>query len=111
MPRHYWTAKDIALLGKLTDREVAVRLKRSRAGVTARRLRLGTAALNPEHETRRWSVAEEKFLGTRPDEELVGLLKRSRGAVHNLLTAALTAHYTQSEIVQKTSETGNLFVM
>jgi hypothetical protein len=62
-------------LGCVLDEEVARRTGRSLSAVMNRRYALGIPTANPEF--RRWTSAEEKVLGTKPDREVASLLKRS----------------------------------
>jgi hypothetical protein len=74
-----WTAEEDALLGKLTDKEVACKLGYSLARVRRRRWLLGLPNNNPNN--RHWTKQEIELLGTRPDREIGELVKRSMSQV------------------------------
>ena len=71
-----WTAREEALLGTLTDRALAARLKRTLTAVTAKRIKLGIAPSQPH--TRTWSKAELRKLGKISDARLAARLGISR---------------------------------
>ena len=75
-----WTDEQLALLGELTDREVAERTGRGVSAVTARRRDLGIAASQPR--AYEWSAAEDALLGTVTDQEAADRLGVSRKCVH-----------------------------
>lgn len=70
-----WTAEEDALLGKLTDDEVASKLGYAVTRVRRRRHLLGVPSNNPNH--RHWTKEEIAMLGTRPDREVASLVNRS----------------------------------
>ena len=70
-----WTPEEDALLGQLTDAEVARKLGYQVARVRRRRQLLGLPSNNPHH--RHWTKAEIALLGTRPDREVASLVNRS----------------------------------
>ncbi|HTV43099.1 MAG TPA: hypothetical protein VMF08_21220 [Candidatus Sulfotelmatobacter sp.] len=74
-----WTRDEEALLGTLSDGELALRLKRSVTAVQVRRLTLRIPKPDPRY--RAWKPAEEKLLGTVPDSQLAEQLGRSRASV------------------------------
>ena len=64
-----WRPEELALLGTMTDEELAAHLNRSRSAVSKRRLALDRrkrAALR----TRPWTSEEIDLLGTMPDRDL-----------------------------------------
>jgi hypothetical protein len=70
-----WSVEEDALLGKLSDEEVAGRLGYSVTRVRRRRHLLGVPCWNPTN--RPWTKAEIALLGTRPDREVAPLVNRS----------------------------------
>jgi len=70
-----WSVAADALLGKLSDEEVAGRLGYSVTRVRRRRHLLGVPCCNPTN--RPWTKAEIALLGTRPDREVAPLVNRS----------------------------------
>ena len=64
--RKRWRPEEVVWLGKLPDAEVAKRTGRSLEAVALRRLKEKKSP--GETPNRRWSQAEEKLLGTAPDE-------------------------------------------
>jgi hypothetical protein len=72
-----WTAKDLALLGKLTDDEIARRTGRSWNAVRQKREELGL----PNPAAGRWAAEEVALLGTLADEEVARGLGRSLRSV------------------------------
>lgn len=70
-----WTAEEDALLGKLTDEEVARKLGYPVTRVRRRRRLLGLWNPNPNH--RHWTNEETALLGTGPDREIAQLVNRS----------------------------------
>jgi hypothetical protein len=74
-----WTPEEDALLGKLTDEEVAGTLGYAVTRVRRRRRLLGLPSNNPNH--RHWTQEEIALLGTRPDREIAPLVNRSLGNV------------------------------
>ena len=71
-----WRAEDDALLGTISDQEVAQRLGRSATSVKARRARLGIASYRHW-----WTPGQDLLLGKFLDEELARRLDRSVEAV------------------------------
>jgi hypothetical protein len=65
-----WTPEEDALLGKITDQEIAARLGCSVRRVNLRRRRLGLHNPNPDH--RHWTTEDIALLGTAPDSEIAG---------------------------------------
>lgn len=72
-----WRAEDDAMLGTVSDQEIARRLGRTTSCVKARRIRLGIASY-----CRRWTPAEDVVLGKVPDEKLARRLGRTVEAIH-----------------------------
>jgi len=70
-----WTAAEDALLGKLTDEEVAHKLSYPVMRVRRRRRLLGLQSSNPNH--RHWTTEEIALIGTLPDREVAKLVNRS----------------------------------
>lgn len=74
-----WTAEEDALLGTLTDKEVARRLGYPVTRVARRRKLLRVPSNNPNH--RHWTKEEIALLGTRSDREVGLLVNRTLGNV------------------------------
>ena len=75
-----WKPKERALLGTMSDHDVARKLKRSLGAVRHHRIRRGIRAFG--HTIRHsWTRAEEKLLGRYPDRELAKRLGVSPAAV------------------------------
>lgn len=70
-----WTTEEDALLGRLSDEEVARRLGYDVTRVNRRRRLLGLPSNNPNH--RHWTKEEMALLGTRPDRDVAPLVNRS----------------------------------
>jgi hypothetical protein len=75
-----WTAAEDALLGKMSDRKVGLRLERATLAVFARRRALGIPAwLRAAARNRRaWTAAEDALLGTMSDAAAAVQLERRR---------------------------------
>jgi hypothetical protein len=71
-----WLPEDDALLGTISDQEVARRLGRSATSVKARRARQGIASYRHW-----WTPGQDVLLGKFPDEELARRLGRTAEAV------------------------------
>lgn len=74
-----WTPADLALLGKLPDKEVARRLQRDYKAVFAMRKKLGRPY--QARQVHPWTPAEDRLLGTMPDRALARRLRRTPNAV------------------------------
>jgi hypothetical protein len=72
-----WPAEHLALLGTLTDAEVAARTGRSANGVRVKRCKLGI----PNPSGPGWTAEELELLGTAPDAEVAARVGRTEGAV------------------------------
>ena len=70
-----WTPEEDALLGQITDQEIAAKLGYSISRIRRRRYLLGRS--NPNPKLRHWTKDEIALLGTRPDREVAALVKRS----------------------------------
>jgi len=66
MARRKWTAEEEAMLGTMTDKQLARRLRRSLDGIKSHRWRLGTPGYR---RARKWTKREDALLGPTPDEE------------------------------------------
>src|ERR1039458_163346 len=73
-----WTGDEDALLGVLSDQEVAQRLGRTFAAVRARRIHSGKR--DPSARSL-WKPEEDRLLGTASDTEIAKQLNRTCGAV------------------------------
>jgi hypothetical protein len=67
-----WTRRQLALLGKAPDEEVALRIGRTAEAVRQRRELLGI----PNPADNRWRAEDIALLGTLPDREVAGQLGR-----------------------------------
>ena len=65
-PPRGWTAREIKLLGRYTDAELARRLRRPRWQVRNRRIEFKIPPLHPR-VVRHYSPKEDRLLGTKPD--------------------------------------------
>lgn len=74
-----WTPRQVALLGKMTDAEVARRTGRTQHAVLTQRHKLGLPAHIPHR--RRWSRREIALLGKIADVQLAEHLSISRRCV------------------------------
>ena len=72
-----WTKKDLALLGKIPDNEVARRTGRTPDAVRQKREELG----RPNPAGSRWTEEEVGLLGTMTDGEVAKKLVRSQSAI------------------------------
>jgi hypothetical protein len=72
-----WTAREIALLGRVPDCEVARSTRRTVGAARQKRLEVGLS--NPT--SNRWREDEVALLGTRPDREIARRLGRSLQSV------------------------------
>lgn len=77
---YWWTEKEKALLGKLSDKEVGERVGVSRGAAKARRLALGIPAV-PRSDYHRWNARELALLGKLPDGDVAASLGVSIKAV------------------------------
>ncbi len=74
-----WTEKELALLGKHSDAEVAALTGRNFGTVWQKRRTLGIA--QPTLKFRKWTPAEDKLVGTAPDAEIARRLNRTVSAI------------------------------
>src|SRR5438552_19137155 len=77
--RRPWTKDELALLGKLSDAEVAELTGRTFGTVWQKRRALGID--QPALRFRKWTPAEDKLVGTAPDADIAHQLDRTEGAV------------------------------
>src|SRR5258706_8476492 len=73
-----WTAREIALLGKVPDSVLARRFARTIQGVTSERERHRIHFQTPP---RLWTANETKLLGRFPDRELARRFRRPKNQV------------------------------
>jgi len=74
-----WTPRDIKLLGRKPDVEVARKIGRTVGAVSLKRQKLGIEApLQPA-----WNENEIKLLGTKPDREVAQIVGRTVSAVQS----------------------------
>ncbi|HEX9046774.1 MAG TPA: hypothetical protein VF988_07090, partial [Verrucomicrobiae bacterium] len=76
---HQWTPEEDALLGTLTDGEVAARLGLTIPAVAHRRRRLGRAVRFAHR--RPWTPEEDALLGTASDTAIAAQLDRAIATV------------------------------
>ena len=76
-----WTANEIKLLGKFSDKELTRRFGRTLGQVRSQRLAHNIPPLKPRPKFSYWKPEETRLLGTMPDAELAKKLKRSLGSV------------------------------
>ncbi len=69
-PPRRWTAREIRLLGTMSDLETARRLRRSAGAVRNHRLLLKIPVFKSRALTRAWTRAEFRLLGTAIDREI-----------------------------------------
>src|SRR5206468_1647179 len=79
-PPRRWTAREIRLLGRSFDAELARRLRRPVHDVRRQRVALGIPAFR-SFRFKKWTRAEEKLLGTNEDKVIAVRLGRTRAAV------------------------------
>src|SRR5689334_22166191 len=75
----WWAKREIMLLGRLTDEDLARLLGRTVRSVRAKREKLRIPIFAPA--VRIWTSAELRLLGTRPDQQIAEELGRTRHAV------------------------------
>src|SRR5439155_18216953 len=71
-----WTAREIKLIGTMSDAELGRRLRRLRESVRSMRRALHIRAFKPL-KIKRWTLPEIRLLGVLPDREIARRLKRS----------------------------------
>jgi hypothetical protein len=79
--RRLWTEKEIRLVGKLTDAEVARRTGHPKLSVKGLRHRLGLPSANPMPPTRAWTRQEDALMARLSDKEVARRTGRTLGAV------------------------------
>ena len=77
MPGKLWTARELKLLGRRSDNDLAQKLLRTAKAVSAKREKLGIPPFYAPNGRRNWSEAEDRLLGTAPDKEIALRLNRS----------------------------------
>jgi len=75
----WWDEKELKLLGRMADEDLARQLGRGIRSVRARREKLHIPVFAPA--VRAWTRAELRLLGTRPDQQVADELGRTRHAV------------------------------
>jgi hypothetical protein len=81
-----WTAEEIALLGALSDAEVALRTGRSPSAVLKKRQQLGRPAMTAQgvaYSRRFWSAEEDEAVRTLSPPEVARVTGRSLRAVYH----------------------------
>src|SRR6185503_10456261 len=74
-----WTAAEQDLLGRRTDRQIALELGRPERAVRERRRQRGILPFL--YSPKRWTIAEEQLLGKEPDFIVAKRLKRTLTSV------------------------------
>ena len=97
-----WLAEELALLGKVTDRQAAEQLNRTRCSTASQRCAMGIPRLPAETL---WAKDELDLLGTVPDEEAarrlgrsVRAVQRKRAALGRLAPGPPKAHWGEEEL-------------
>lgn len=75
-----WTPEQIAMLGTITDRDVAIKTGRTAKAVSSRRLLLGIAPFRQHTKHARpvkWTMAKDRVLGTMSDTDAARKLRCS----------------------------------
>ena len=80
-PARRWTAREIKLLGTISDAEVTRRLRRKPSDVRRQRTSLKIPAFFQQQRGGYWKRAEIKLLGSLSDKDLAFQLGRSLRAV------------------------------
>jgi hypothetical protein len=81
-----WTPDEVALLGTLSDAEVAQKIGRSQSAVLKKRGRLGRAAVTAQgvaYSRRLWTAEADKAVRTLSPQEAARVTGRSLGAVYH----------------------------
>ena len=79
--RRPWMAREISVLGMMTDRDAGQDVRRSRSAARRQRKLLNIPAFKPRAKFDYWSRGELRLLGTMPDKELVPKLKRTVSSI------------------------------
>ena len=82
MPSHVWLPHQLALLGIISDGELARRIGIQTSAVFLKRSSMGIAASRP-FSTLKWTPRDLALLGKHSDEEVARRLKTSRKSVIN----------------------------
>lgn len=102
--RFPWTAEDLALLGKLTDKEVAVRLGVTVTTVARRRQELGIPPSRPWANGIQWTEEMVELLGTATDAEVAMRYGISPYSVFRKRTRLGIPAFLQTRAVVRTPE-------
>ena len=83
LPQRKWSAKDLSLLGTMTDQALADQLRRTHEGVQSMRIRRKIDAYDvrkthSSSKVKEWTKEDERMLGKISDPQLASLLGRSR---------------------------------
>lgn len=81
--RRPWITREIRLLGRFNDLEVARRLARTKKEVWHQRQALKIPPLKPRPPFKAWTRPEERLLGKFPDDVLAKRLGRTPTAIRN----------------------------
>ena len=86
---HYWTKKEIALLGTMSDGDVALRIGQKKASVAWKRGKLGIPPFGKSFVNKRppkafdaWTRREVSVLGTMTDADAARRLNLAHSTVH-----------------------------
>src|SRR5262245_14740221 len=92
-PVRKWSAKELRLLRKRPDRELAKRFGRSLQAIATKRCLLGIPRVVGPGENRPWTGEEEAVLGSAPDNEIGQRLKRTAVSVTKRRQALNIPHF------------------
>lgn len=97
-PKHAWTAKQLALIGKVSDGELARQIGATTSVVFLKRNSMGIAASRP-WSSLKWGPKELALLGKHTDTEVARRLNTTRKSViHKRLSLGITCYATASKL-------------
>jgi hypothetical protein len=79
--RRGWTRKEISLVGKMTDAEIARRTGRPKFSVKSFRRKLGIPSITPIPPTKAWTPEEDALMARLSDKEVARRTGRTLSAV------------------------------
>jgi hypothetical protein len=79
--RRGWTKKEISLVGKITDAEIARRTGRAKFSVKSFRRKLGIPSVNPVPPTKAWTPKDDALMMRLSDKEVARRTGRTLSAV------------------------------
>jgi DNA-binding Xre family transcriptional regulator len=74
MKARKWTQKELALLGTMPDKELAVRLGITSESVRLHRTQRGISSFRASNRLKKWTKKHEALLGTMPDGEVARIV-------------------------------------